>query len=67
MLCPNCSKLASLQTKKTCIRCQGAVFINIGILCDLCSRTEKKCAVCVKTVMTDTERAAKRGCNCGSK
>lgn len=67
MFCQNCSKLAYVNVNKPCVRCNGNVTMSIGILCEFCSRTEKKCAVCVKTIVTDAERQARRGCNCGSK
>ena len=67
MLCNNCSKLALLNATKTCIRCQGTVLINLGILCEFCSNTEKKCAVCIKNIIPQSERQSKRGCNCGKK
>ncbi len=67
MICPNCAKLAILNTKKKCIRCQGEVLISIGILCETCSNTEKKCSICVKNIITPNERKVKRGCNCGRK
>jgi hypothetical protein len=67
MLCSSCAKLAYIPTQKKCIRCQGAVAISIAILCDFCSNTEKKCAVCIKKIITEAERQAKRGCNCGGK
>jgi len=63
MLCTNCSQLAFLHTNKSCVRCHGNVVNNISVLCDLCSATEKQCAVCLKKIITQT--AAKKGCNCG--
>jgi len=67
MLCPNCAKLSYTYLNKSCIRCQGQVSINIGILCASCSATEKKCEVCAKTIISEAQRQARRGCNCGSK
>jgi hypothetical protein len=67
MLCSNCSKLALLNSNKTCVRCKGSVLNNIAVLCDGCSIKEKKCAVCVKTIISNSDRATKRGCNCGGK
>jgi hypothetical protein len=67
MLCPNCSKLAFIKANKTCIRCQGVITINIAVICEFCSKTEKKCAVCAKTIITEAARFAQRGCNCGRK
>lgn len=67
MLCPNCSKLAILHTNKSCVRCQGAVLTNVAVLCDFCSSGSKQCAVCLKKIVSEAERALKRGCNCGGK
>lgn len=67
MICTNCLKLAYLKSNKACIRCQGNVLINIGILCEFCSNSEKKCAVCAKSIILNSERQLKKGCNCGSK
>lgn len=67
MLCTNCVKLAFLNTKKSCIKCQGMVYTNISVFCDSCSNTEKQCAVCLKKVISEAVRALKRGCNCGGK
>lgn len=65
MMCPNCSKLAFLYTKKRCIHCQGEVVVSIAILCERCSLTKKQCSVCLKkTAATVTPR---RGCGCGGK
>lgn len=69
MFCQNCTKLVLLHTKKTCIKCHGEVLINICVLCESCSNTDKKCAVCLKK--TDSSFAKKLstyGCNaCRSK
>lgn len=67
MLCPSCTKLASLKVNKTCMQCQGAVFNSISVLCDFCSNTDKKCAVCLKHIISEAQLNAKRGCNCGRK
>lgn len=50
MLCSNCSKLAILNTIKSCIRCRGEVHQNISIICEICSLSEKVCAACFKKV-----------------
>lgn len=50
MMCPTCSKLAYQVTNKKCIKCQGAVFNTLSVLCDLCSNTNKNCSVCLKKV-----------------
>lgn len=67
MLCPNCTKLAFLQTNKKCMRCQGGVFTNLSVLCEFCSNTEKLCSVCLKKVISQAERNKGRGCGCGGK
>lgn len=67
MLCPNCSKLATAHTNKSCVRCQGAVFTNISVLCDTCSASSSQCSVCLKTILSPAARAARKGCNCGRK
>jgi len=67
MLCSNCSKLATMVTHKKCVRCQGAVYININVLCDNCSNNEKQCAVCIKKIVTNIQRATTKGCGCGKK
>jgi hypothetical protein len=67
MLCPNCTKLATIYTNKKCIRCQGAVFVNISAICDFCSSTESQCSACLKKIVTPAQRAAIGGCNCGRK
>ncbi len=67
MLCPSCSRLAFLQANKTCIRCQSSVSNNISILCEFCSSTERQCAVCLKKIITASQRAIGRGCGCGGK
>lgn len=66
MLCSNCAKLARLYTKKFCMRCQGEVLINISVLCEFCSSTEKMCSVCLKKIVPPTSHVNK-GCNCGKK
>lgn len=67
MLCPNCNKLAFMHTKRSCIRCQNDVFSNISVLCDSCSSNARQCAVCLKKVFTEAERARNKGCGCGRK
>jgi len=49
------------------MRCQGAVFNNLSVLCEFCSNTEKLCAVCLKKVISQVERNKGRGCGCGGK
>lgn len=62
MLCANCSKLATMGMNKNCIRCQGAVYINLHVLCEGCSGKEKQCAICVKRI---APAGTSRGCGCG--
>lgn len=63
MFCPNCSKLAILHTKKTCIRCQGEVFNNLSVLCETCSGTEKICSICLKKTQNSlAAKLATAGC-----
>lgn len=67
MMCFNCSKLSFLNTKKTCIRCQGEVFNNLSVLCEHCSSSERQCSICLKKIISQTDRNKQRGCNCGRK
>ena len=64
MLCTNCSKLALIQSNKSCIRCQGNINNNISVLCDFCSASDQKCAICLKKIITPGI-PGRRGCNCG--
>ncbi len=50
-------------TKKICARCKGEVLNNLSILCEYCSNSEKKCAICLKK--TNNIQTRNRGCNCG--
>lgn len=50
MLCSICSKLLRLATNKKCVKCQGSVYNNISIICDICSQNEKACSACLKKV-----------------
>jgi hypothetical protein len=69
MLCVNCSKLSFLNTKKHCIRCDGDVYNNISVLCEICSNTEKVCSVCIKKTQNISKiKSFNVGCHsCGSK
>lgn len=67
MLCTNCNKLALVNTKKSCIRCQNDVSNRASVLCESCSSTAKQCSVCLKKVISDADRARTRGCGCGRK
>ncbi len=66
MLCSNCAKLATAYTNKACVRCQGAVYTNISVLCDKCSTSNNQCQACLKNIVT-TEQRALKGCNGGRK
>jgi len=67
MLCSNCLKLAFMSTNKKCVRCQGALFNNISVLCDNCSETHKQCSVCLKKIVSQEERNKNRGCGCSGR
>lgn len=68
MFCPNCAKLAFMNSNKKCIRCQGTINNNISVLCDFCSTTARQCSVCLKkTYASESEKQKNRGCNCGGK
>ena len=69
MLCPNCSRLSSNQAHKKCIKCNSSVFLQLSVLCENCSATEKKCSICLKKIVSAAERIAKQhgGCNCGKR
>lgn len=64
MLCTNCTKLAKLHTNKTCLRCKGAISINISVLCDKCSDNSNQCSVCLKNISKNNTKS--NGCGqCG--
>jgi len=65
MMCPNCAKLAYLQTKKACVRCQGEIVVSKSVLCELCSNTDWVCSVCLKKIVNPAARPG--GCGCGKK
>jgi len=67
MLCPGCSKLALLNTNRTCISCHGAVYLNLCVLCESCSSTQRKCSICLKKIVSAAERNKGRGCGCGGR
>lgn len=50
MFCDACNKLVILKTNKVCMKCKGAVFINIAVICDTCSNNCKCCAACLKKI-----------------
>lgn len=63
MICPNCSKLVFLNINKNCIKCQNTIFNNLSVLCDFCSATEQKCAVCLKKILSHNK--SYKNCGCG--
>jgi hypothetical protein len=65
MLCDTCSKLFFIFKNKNCMRCNGLVMINLSVLCDFCSATEKQCSFCLKKVISQQDRNINSGCNCG--
>lgn len=65
MMCPSCSKLAFLYTKKKCLRCKADVTISIAVICDLCAGKDKVCSVCLKKLQSVIPRAG--GCACKKK
>lgn len=64
MICANCSKLAFLYCKKSCLRCQGQVVVNIAVICEVCSAKDNVCTICLKKIQGPTRPA---GCGCGKK
>lgn len=63
MFCTNCSKLAFLYTKRSCIRCQAEILNNLSVLCEKCSESEKVCSVCLKKVQnSQTDKYKFSGC-----
>jgi hypothetical protein len=71
MFCPECSKLAVLNTKKICVRCQGLIVDNLSCICDKCSREQNMCSICLKKlhiVNGQNVNPIRRGCSaCGKK
>lgn len=70
MFCDTCSKLAILNTNKTCMNCKGAVYNNISVLCEQCSASTRKCSSCLKNIYKGFEnpnyKHLKSGCkSCG--
>lgn len=64
MLCPQCSKLSFVYTKKSCRKCQSPVSINIASICDGCSAKDKICSACLKRLPGSQPP---RGCGCKGK
>jgi hypothetical protein len=48
MICLECKKMASLETKRSCIRCSGVITNTISCICDQCSKENSVCSVCLK-------------------
>jgi hypothetical protein len=69
MLCPQCSKLAILNTNRVCIRCQGKILNNLSCICDKCSLEQSLCSICLKKINLNfgqNKIALYRGCrSCG--
>ena len=65
MLCDNCNKLAIVYTTKKCMKCQGAIFINISIICESCSAQNKSCSACFKKIQPLSNNRAKPCGSCG--
>lgn len=64
MLCPTCSKLATVYTNKICIKCQLQINQNILVLCDSCSKQSRSCAACLKNI---GPRNTIKDCGCNKK
>lgn len=71
MFCTNCSKLVILQSNRVCIRCQGVITNNVSCICDVCSKEQNMCSVCLKHLGLDARTKTKTvggGCKaCGAK
>jgi len=66
MLCPNCSKLAILNTERTCLRCKGKILNNLSCICDRCSTEQNMCSICLKRLTKPLDIKTRRGCKaCG--
>ena len=67
MLCETCNKLAILYTNKKCLKCQGAITINISVVCEICSKSTNTCSACLKK-LTPALTKKTGGCKtCGRK
>ena len=53
MFCDQCAKLAYLESKRICVRCQGSILNNISCICDGCSKDQNICSVCLKKLNTN--------------
>jgi len=70
MFCPACAKLAYLNTKRICVRCQGVILNNISCICDTCSNDNKICSACLKKITVNPASPTAhllKGCGCGKK
>lgn len=70
MFCPHCSKLAILNNKRVCVRCQGEIKNNLSCICDRCSNEQGVCSICLKKTNMDAGNKSirvRRGCGCGKK
>ena len=70
MLCPNCNKLAILNTQRTCLRCQGKILNNLSCICDRCSAEQNMCSICLKRISfpmdANNKYIVRKGCRaCG--
>lgn len=69
MLCPQCTKLAILNTKKSCVKCHGEVLNKLSSLCDKCSLEQSVCSICLKKLHYGSGQnkfTKNRGCrSCG--
>jgi hypothetical protein len=70
MFCPECSKLAILNTNRICVRCQGFILNNLSCICDKCSKEQNVCSICLKKIRVNSNgqniNLYKRGCrSCG--
>lgn len=48
MLCSACSKLLLIDNKRICLRCKGGIYNNLSVICDICSKQENICSICLK-------------------
>lgn len=69
MFCPQCLKLSILNTKRTCVKCQGNILDNLSCICDKCSKENNICAICLKKINLNVGQngfSLRRGCSsCG--
>lgn len=48
MFCETCSKLAILHSNSSCRNCKGAVYNNLSVICDVCSKRNNTCSACLR-------------------